>query len=505
MRQETSKINKLETFFNPKSVAVIGASKKIGKAGNVIFSNFAQNKRRGIFKGEIYPVNPNEDSVLGFKCYPSIKYIPDDLESIVIVVPAAIVKDVMKDAVEKGVDAAIIITAGFSEIGNHECEEKIVEMARKGGIRILGPNCIGVFDSYTGVDTLFLPETKILKTGDVMVATPRPMPGQMAMISQSGAFGAAALDYLTGQQIGISKFVSFGNKCDVDESEILQLLYNDQKTNVILLYAESINEGRKFMEISRQVTKEKPIVALKSGQTEAGARAASSHTGALSGSDQIYDAAFLQTGVIRARNMREFFNMGKALVFQPPTSGRNIAILTDAGGPGVMAADECEIRGLRITKLSNDTLSKFEDLKKKKILPEFSTNLNPVDLTGSATSKMFEYSLRLLLDEPNTDGIIVIGIHHLPAIEEDFVDLIGNIMLEYRKPIIGCDIGETEMATYIRSRFEKFGIPAYPSPEEASQAMVALVNYGLYLKSIGCLEEYLKRFDEKIKLNLKKV
>lgn len=505
MEKENLTISKLEGFFNPKSVAVIGASKKIGKAGNVIFSNFAQNKRRGIFKGEIYPVNPNEDSVLGFKCYPSIKQIPGYLESIVIVVPATFVKDVMNDAVEKEVDVAIIITAGFSEIGNHECEEKILEIARKGGIRILGPNCIGVFDSYTGVDTLFLPETKILKTGDVMVATPRPMPGQMAMMSQSGAFGAAALDYLTGQQIGISKFVSFGNKCDVDESEILQLLYDDKKTNVILLYAESINEGRKFMEITKQVTKEKPIIALKSGQTKAGARAASSHTGALSGSDQIYDIAFLQTGVIRAQNMREFFNMGKALVFQPPASGRNIAILTDAGGPGVMAADECETRGLKIEKLSNDTIMKFEDLKRKNIIPEFSTNLNPVDLTGSATSKMFEYSLRLLLNEPTINGIIVIGIHHLPAIEEDFVDLIGNIMLEYRKPIVGCDIGETEMAIYIRSRFEKLGIPAYPSPEEASQAMVALVNYGLYLKSIGCFEEYQKRFDERIRINLKKV
>ncbi len=505
MERDNQLIKKLEIFFNPKSIAVVGASKKIGKAGNVIFSNFAQNKRRGVYKGEIYPVNPNEDSVLGYKCYPSVKEIPDDVESIVIVVPAAIVREIINDAVEKGVSVAIIISAGFSEIGNHQCEEEIVALARKSGIRILGPNCIGVFDSYSGVDTLFLPETKVLKTGEVMVATPRPMPGQMAMISQSGAFGAAALDYLTGQQIGISKFVSFGNKCDVDESEILQLLIEDEKTHVILLYAESINEGRKFMEISRQVTKDKAIVALKSGQTKAGARAASSHTGAMSGSDEIYDAAFIQAGVIRAHNMREFFNMGKAFVFQPPARGNNIAILTDAGGPGVMAADECELRGLKIRKLTDDTISKFQDLKKKRILPEFSTNLNPVDLTGSATSKMFEYSLRLLLEEPNTDGIIVIGIHHLPAIEEDFVDVIGDIMVEQCKPIVACDIGETEMAIYIRSRFEKMGIPAYPSPEEASQAMVALVNYGMYLQSIGNFDEYLEKFEETNRSNLKKV
>ena len=375
--------------------------------------------------------------------------------------------------------------------------EKIQEIARKGVIRILGPNFMGVFDSYTGVDTLFLPETKVLKTGDVMVATPRPMAGHMAMVSQSGAFGAAALDYLTGQQLGTSKFVSFGNKCDIDESEILQFLSKDENTHVVLLYAESIDAGRKFMEVARKITEEKPVIVLKSGQTRAGARAASSHTGAMSGSDEIYDAAFLQTGVIRAHNMHEFFNMAKALIFQPPASGKTIAILTDAGGPGVMAADECEIRGLNIRRLSEDTISKFEDLKKRKIVPQFIASTNPVDLTGAATSEMFKYSLKLLLEEKNNHGIIVIGIHHLPAIEEDFVDVIGNIMTDYYTPIVACDIGETEMAKYIRSRFEKFGIPAYSSPEEASQAMEALVEYGMYLKSIGCLERYLEEFKEK--------
>ncbi len=497
MDQEKPSIKNLHMFFDPNSIAIVGASKKIGKAGNVIFSNFAQNKRRGIFKGEIYPINPNEDSILGHKCYPSLKKLPYDVESTVIVVPAAAVTEVIKDAAKKGVKVAIIISAGFSEIGNYECEDNIKEIARKGGMRLIGPNCIGVYDSYTGVDMLFLPETKVLKTGDVMVATPRPMPGHMAIVSQSGAFGAAALDYLTGEQIGVSKFVSFGNKCDVDESEILYFLRKDKNTHLILLYAESIDSGRRFMDVAKEITEEKPIIALKSGQTKAGARAASSHTGAISGSDEIYDAAFSQTGIIRAHNMREFFDMGKALVFQPPARGGNVAILTDAGGPGVMAADECEIRGLKINRLSEDTIAKFEDLKKRNIVPEFIASTNPVDLTGSATSEMFKYSIELLLEEQAIDGIIVIGIHHLPAIEEDFVDSIGNIMVSYSKPIVACDIGKTEMAIYIRSRFEKVGIPAYPSPEEASHAMAALVDYGIYLKSIGCFEQYLNKFEEK--------
>ncbi|MCW4032583.1 MAG: CoA-binding protein [Candidatus Bathyarchaeota archaeon] len=496
MQNKEHLIKNLQMFFSPKSVAIVGASKKSDKSGHIIFSNFVQNKRRGIFKGEIYPVNPSEDSILGYKCYPSVKNIPDDVESVVIVVPAKAVVQVLKEAADKGVDAAIIISAGFSEIGNHKGENTIKEIAKKSGIRILGPNCIGVFDSYEGMDTLFLPETKVLKTGDVMVATPRPMAGYTTLISQSGGFGVAALDYLTGQEIGISKFVSFGNKSDVNESEMLYYINKDENTRVVLLYVESIENGREFLEVAKEFTKEKPIVALKSGLTKAGARAASSHTGALSGSDEIYDAAFIQTGVIRTQNMCEFFNVGKAFVFQPPAEGRNVAILTDVGGPGVMAADESELRGINIGKLSSDTLAKFQKLKESKKIPSFSTNTNPIDLTGSATSEMFEHSLKVLLDDKNINGIIIIGIHHLPAIEEDYVDVIGKISIDHQKPIVACDIGETEMAKYIRSRFEKLGIPAYDSPEEAAHAMAALVEYGIYLKSKGCLNKYINHFKE---------
>ena len=214
-------IKRLDAFFNPRAAAIIGATKKIDKAGHVIFKNFAVNKNRGIFKGEIYPVNPNEESILGFKCYPSITEIPGELDSIVIVVPAKIVPTIMEDAVAKKVKTAIIITSGFREIGNVALEEQIVALAKKAGTRVLGPNCLGVYYSKTGVDTLFLPETKVLTTGDEVIATPRPMPGSIAIVTQSGAFGVAALDFLAGRQIGISKFVSFGNNCDVTEFEMM--------------------------------------------------------------------------------------------------------------------------------------------------------------------------------------------------------------------------------------------------------------------------------------------
>ena len=482
----------MNRFFDPKSVAIVGASKNVHKAGNVIFKNFVENKRRGVFKGELYPVNLNEDYVLGYRCFPSLVKIVGDIELVVIVVPASAVLDVMKQAAMKGVRAAVIVTAGFSEIGETELEKSIVSVAREANIRILGPNCLGVYDISTGVDMLFLPETKVLSTGDEFVATPRPMAGNIAMITQSGAFGVAALDYLTGRQMGVSKFVSFGNKCDVAEAEMLEYFSADNETWVILLYAEAIEAGREFMEAAERVTRTKPIVAFKSGKTKGGARAAASHTGAIAGSDRIYDAAFAHVGVIRVRDMEEFFDVGKAFAFQPPASGDNIGVLTDAGGPSVMAIDECESRGLNVKRFSDEILAKFEDLKREGKLPKFSTNLNPVDITGSATSNMFELSAKILLDAPEIDGLIVLGLHHTPALQEDFVDRIASLVKGCEKPVVACDIGETEMALFIRSRFEKLGIPAYSSPEDAARAMAALVHYGDYLRKKGSFDDYME-------------
>ncbi len=487
-------VKQMHAFFSPSSVAVVGATRKTRKAGNIIFKNFAENKRRGVFKGEIYPVNPHESSILGFESYPSITKIPEKLELVVIVVPAKHVVNLMRDAASKKVKNAVIISSGFSEIGNHELENQIEAIAKKAGIRVLGPNCLGVYDSRTGVDMLFLPETRVLTTGDEVIATPRPMPGNMAIVTQSGAFGVAALDYLTGLQIGVSKFVSFGNKCDVNEAEMLQYLLHDEETKVIMLYVEDIKSGREFLKVAEKVTKKKPIVALKAGRTEAGARAAASHTGAMAGSDRIYDAVFEQTGILRAKDMEEFFDVGKGLTMQPPATGKNIGIITDAGGPGIMAVDECELKGLKVKRFSEETIQKFEKLKKDGRLPKFATNLNPVDLTGSVTSEMFELAAEILFSDLEIHGIILLGLHHTPALQEDFIDRVAKVASKYDKPIVACDIGETEMALHTRYRFDKLGIPAYFSPEDAARAMNALVRYGLYLKKKRCLDEYMERF-----------
>jgi len=487
-------IKALDAFFNPRSVAVVGATKKVDKAGNVIFKNFVENKSRQVFKGALYAVNPYEDSILGVKCVPTITKIPENLELVVVVVPADIVPQIMRDAAAKQVKAAVIISAGFGEVGNHELENEVTQIAKEAEMRVLGPNCLGVYDSRTGVDMLFLPETKVLTTGDEVVATPRPLPGNIAIVTQSGAFGAAALDYLAGLHTGVSKFVSFGNKIDVDEAEMLHYLLHDKETNVILLYVEDIKSGRKFLEAAGKITKKKPVVALKSGRTEAGARAAASHTGAIAGSDQIYSAAFEQTGVLRAGDMDEFFHAGKALSMQIPARGKNVAVITDAGGPGIMAVDECGLRGLTVKRFSEETISRFEKLKAEGKLPKFATNLNPVDVTGSGTSEMFELATEIVFQDPEVHGVVMLGLHHTPALSEDYIDKVANVAGKYEKPMVACDIGETEMAVTVRLRFDRLRIPSYSSPEDAARAMSALARYGVYLQKRGCLEEYIKNF-----------
>lgn len=492
-------VEQMNTFFEPKAVAIIGASRRTMKAGHVIFKNFATNKLRGVFKGALYPINPNEDFILGFKCYPSITEVPGGIELVIIIVPAPIVPTVMEQAAAKKVQAAIIISAGFKEVGNIELEQKVVAEAEKAGVRILGPNCLGVYYSKTGVDSLFLPETKVLTTGEDVIATPRPMPGNIAMITQSGAFGVAALDYLTGRQMGVSKFVSYGNKCDVAEVEILNYLLNDKETRVILAYVEDIKAGRDFLKVARKVTTKKPIVVIKSGKSSAGARAASSHTGAIAGSDKVYAAAFEQAGIIRARDMEEFFDAGKALTMQPPALGRNIGILTDAGGPGVMTVDELENLELTVEPFSEETLHAFEKLKADGVLLKIAATNNPVDLTGSVTDYQFEVSVDLMLQDPKVDGVIFLGLHHMPGLREKYIDSVAKVARKYCKPIVMCDIGETEMALYTRGRFDRLGIPSYSSPEDAARAMKALVSYGGYLQKNGCAQEYLKDYQQRRK------
>lgn len=475
--------DELRAFFDPPSVAVIGASPIAHKVGNIIVHNLIENKERGLLKSELFPVNPGYPSILGQKCYPSLRELPQDVETLVVAIPAEGVPRVIEEGASKNAKAAIVISSGFREVGNTELDERLTKAGRETGIRIIGPNCLGIYDPYSGMDTLFLPEVKMLSSGREVVATPRPLPGYISLVSQSGGFGAAALDYMAGNMMGVRTFVSLGNRCDVDEHELLDYFREDENTRVVLLYVEGLKSGREFLNAARHFTRSKPIVALKSGRTEAGARAAASHTAALAGVDKIYDAAFTQSGVVRAQTLEEFFDMSRALQFQKPALGNRISIVTNAGGPGIIAADTCIESGLRVDRLSEATLGKLEAMKARGELLKIATGANPIDLSGQGTSEMFAKVLRILMDDPEVDGVIVMAFHQAPPILDDAVQAIAETHKGYLKPVLACDVGGTEMAEEFRTRFEKHGIPAYETPERAARAMYALAKYGQYTQS----------------------
>ncbi len=486
-----SVLSELKPFFEPRSVAIVGASRTPGKPGHVTLQNFISNKQAGKFKGEIYPVNPSAEEILGLKCYPSVKDIPGDVDLAVVIVPAKFVPQVMRDCGEKGVKAAIIISAGFSEVGNVELEEEVKRIAQGYGIRVIGPNGLGVLDTFSGVDTMFVPEHKDLK-GRPALASPRPPPGVISFISQSGAFGVAALDYMAGHGIGLSKFVSYGNRMDVDDADLVEYLAEDPSTRVIMVYIEGLKDGKRFMEAVEKAVAKKPVVVFKAGRTEAGARAAASHTAALAGSDVVYDAAFKQCGAIRASTMEEFFDYAKALAYMPPARGNRIAILTDGGGAGVMATDASELSGLKVIETPPGAYRRLKELQQKGIIVPFAALKNPIDLTGSADYDAYEQALRVLLEEEEIDGVVLIALHHVPGLSWDFAGKLADVILEYNKPVTVCDVGFTEMAVFTREEFERRKIPAYPSPERAARAMKALVDYGQYLRRRGLLDDYLK-------------
>ena len=493
---ETMESPELKPFFWPKAIAVIGASREESKPGHVIFRILLENHKKGILKAKVYPVNPKADKILGVKVYRSVSELPNDTDLAVIVVPAKIVPLVMEEVGQKGIKASIIISAGFSEVGRKDLERRVVEIAKKYNIRIIGPNCIGIFSPWSGLDTIFLPYNKVLADGRIVISTPRPDKGYVALLSQSGAVGTAAIDYMYGEKIGLSHFVSFGNKADVDEVDLLEYLLEDEKTRVILLYIENIKRGRKFVDVASEVTLKKPIIALKAGRTEAGRRAAASHTAAIAGVDEIYDAAFRRSGVIRANDLEELFDFAKAFVMQPPAKGPRLGIVTDGGGAGVMATDMAEMIGLTVPELRGRARERLEELREKGFFPEFSQLGNPVDITGSATTEMFVKATEILAESDEVDIVVVLALHQVPGIPDpiELARRIAAISWKTDKPIIGVDTGWSEAAVVEREELDRLGVPSYPIPERGVKASHALYVYGRYLKMRGKLEDYLSRF-----------
>jgi acetyl coenzyme A synthetase (ADP forming)-like protein len=471
----------IEFFFNPKVVAVVGASRRPGKVGYELLRNLRES-----FKGRLYVVNPEAKEILGVPCYPSLSDVPDDVDVAVVVVPAEKVIDVAEEAGRKGVKGLIVISSGFKEVGPEgaERERRLVEVVRRYGMRLIGPNCVGVYVPKSGMNTLFLSRERQGYPGH----------GFIAFASQSGAFGSAVLDWAAMRGIGISKFISYGNKADVDEVDVLKYLVEDEDTRVITLYIEGVERGREFFSTLREVTKYKPVVVLKSGRTEAGARAAASHTGSLAGSDAVYDAAFKQCGAIRAYGMEELFDIAMALGMQPPAAGDRVAVLTVGGGSGVMATDALADLGLRVPRLSDDTVAKL-----RKVLLPFASPYNPVDVTGSAVDEHLVEAIEIILKSGEVDAVMWLPYYMVPGITPElnrkFVSRVRKVFQEIGRvvPIVGVATGGSYTAIYAREA-ESMGIPMYISPERAAKAIKALVDYGRWLRRSGTFDYYIEKY-----------
>jgi len=455
----------LEKFFNPKSVAVIGASHTPGKIGYVILENFVRK-----FDGKVYPVNPNTTPILNLEVFPSIKKIPEKVDLAVIVTPAPVVPIVLKECVEKKIQAVIIIPGGFSETGEagRKLEEKCKQIIKKSKTRVIGPNVIGVFDTFSNVDTLFLSEQRLN----------RPKQGGVSFIYQSGAVGSTILDWLAEEKIGISKFISYGNAMDVNECDLLEFLAKDKKTKVITMFLEGVRDGKRFVQAAKKVSKQKPIIVLKGGKTEAGAKAALSHTASLAGEYKIYSSVFKQTGIAEAMNWEELFDFTKAFSTQPLPKGNSAVILTNGGGFGVIASDECERQGLQLQEPEKKVKSKLE-----KVFPSYAVLHNPIDLTGDATAERYAVALEECLRSKQYDGVILITLFQIPTLEEKIVEIIPELARKYKKPVLCCASGG-RYTKRLTEKLEASGMPVYPTPERAVKAFAALARYSEWMKKV---------------------
>ena len=454
-------LHDLRPILEPQSVAVIGASRQPGTVGYAVLSNLLM----GQFTGIIYPVNPKAKSICGVRSYPSILEIPDPVDLAVIIVRANLVPQVLEECGQRGVKGAIVISAGFKETGPEgaKLEAQVREIAHHYGIALVGPNCLGVINTD--------PNYRL----NASFAKEMPLPGNIAFISQSGALCTAVLDYAKGQGIGFSKVISLGNKADVNENDFLAYLWRDPHTQVILMYVEELTEGRRFLQLAREITGEgdgrKPILALKAGRTPAGARAVASHTGSLAGSDEVYEALFAQAGVLRADTVEDLFEYAIAFANQPLPNGRRTVIITNAGGPGIMATDACVRYGLELAQLSEQTLTKLQEK-----LPPHASLQNPIDLIGDAQHDRYEAALNVVLEDPNVDAIVVLLTPQAMTDIENIARVIVQASKRQSKPILACFMGLVDISAGVNILKEN-GVPAYSFPEDAVRALAAMVRY----------------------------
>ncbi|MDQ3640670.1 MAG: GNAT family N-acetyltransferase [Actinomycetota bacterium] len=458
-REQRAESLSIARLLAPRSVAVIGASRKPSTIGNQVLRNLLE----GGFVGPVYPVNPSAPHVASVKAYPTVLDVPDDVDLAVVAVPAAAVAGVVDQCAQKGVVGLVVLSAGFGEVGaaGATAQQELRAHARRNGMRLVGPNCIGVANTAVGLNATFSPYAA--------------RPGRIAMQSQSGALGITILERSTRIGVGVSSFVSVGNKADVSGNDLLQYWETDPGTDVILVYLESFGNPRKFSRIARRVSRRKPIVAVKSGRSTAGVRAASSHTAAMASSDVAVDALFRQTGVIRVDTLDELFDMALLLSSQPLPAGRRIAIVGNSGGPGILATDACEGAGLEVPELSPATQAML-----RRVVDPNGAVANPVDLVAGATPAAYEDALRIVLGDDEVDAAIVINTATFAAPSSDVASVLRRVAAETDKPVVGSFLAWPEMRPLIAGEPGEAAVPAFASPEPAARALARAADYSAW-------------------------
>jgi len=444
----------IDFIFNPSSIAVVGASSEEKKVGFSVLKNLIDN-----YLGKIYPVNPGREEILSLKCYPSVSTIPDKVDLAVIVIPAKAVAESLKDCAKAGVKGVVVITAGFKEVGGDGVsrEKEIVDIVRTAGMRMVGPNCLGVMNTKNKMNASFAPSL--------------PPDGRIAFFSQSGALGVAIIDWAIQNNFGFSKFVSFGNKADLNETDFLEYFAKDEDTDVILGYIEDVVNGKKFLEIAREVTKIKPVILIKSGATEAGARAASSHTGALAGSDRAFSEAFRKTGIIRASGIQELFDTAEMFIAKKAPKGKRLLIVTNAGGPGIIAADTADKLGIKLDPM---TKSSIDAIAEK--LPSTASLYNPVDIIGDATSERYKIVLDQAIKDEGVDGICVILTPQAMTDVDNIADVVISNAKNSDKPVFTSFIGGSRIKNAL-NKLKESSIPCFTDPSVAINAYSKLIHF----------------------------
>ena len=452
----------LDRIFRPRHVAVVGASEKAGTIGNALVKNLINSE----FAGTVLPVNPNYQSIHGQACYRSVSALETGVDLAIIATPIHSVVDIVSECVEQRIGAAVIISAGGKEVGEQgrEIEEKIQRIAYPGGLRIVGPNCMGVIHPGANLNASF--------------ASEMPLTGNLAFVSQSGAICSAILDLAFKERIGFSHFVSIGSMLDLDFGDMIDYLGNDSSVKSILLYIESLTNFRKFMSAARSVSRIKPIVVLKSGRSPAGAKAAASHTGAMAGEDAVYDAAFKRAGILRVDTIEELFDCAELMAKQPRPGGPRLAILTNGGGPGVMATDTLARYGQEPAPLDHQTLQAFDAF-----LPTFWSRGNPIDILGDASAERFSRSLEVCFNSKNLDGVLVILAPQALTDPLAVAETLAAALKVRTYPVFACWMGGKSIGKAV-DVLNEAGIPTYDTPERAVRAFLYMGEYARNLEML---------------------